>query len=110
MSNTIKFSNAEIATLQVKTAANGKQYISGILIDRNDEGAFVTSEQFRSFTFVEQLATLPKVAEFAALSAEEQKAAKAARPRVNVSGWLKKSSNAKGIWQTTLMVQDITVA
>lgn len=110
MSNSIKFSNAEIASLQVKTAANGKQFISGIVIDRNDEGSFVTSEQFRSFTFVEQLVALPKVAEFAALSAEEQKARKSSRPRVNVSGWLKKSQTAKGIWQSTLMVTEITEA
>lgn len=109
MSNTIRFTNAQVASIKVATASNGKPFISGIICDYNDEGGFVTSEQFRSFTITD-LVTLPKVAAFAALSADEQKAAKAARPRVNVTGWLRKRQSAKGIWQSTLMITEISEA
>ena len=41
MSNVIKFSNAEIASLQVKTASNGKQYIIVAVSDPRYSGEYL---------------------------------------------------------------------
>jgi hypothetical protein len=110
MSNKVQFTNAELASIKVATASNGNPFISGVIVDRSEEGKFIASKSFRSFTLVEAIAALPAVQAFAELSAEEQKAAKAARPRVTVSGWLKSSQNAKGVWSDSLVADSITLA
>jgi hypothetical protein len=107
MSNTARFTASEVSSLKIATAKNGKDYISGFLIDHNAEGGYATSKAFRSFD-AQVVANLPvELKEFAAKSAEEQKAAKGSRPRISVEGWLSNKANAKGIWSETLMITAI---
>jgi hypothetical protein len=105
VSNSIRFENAEVSSLKLATAKNGNEYITGFLVDHNAEGSYTTSKAFRTFDAKVIEALKHDLADFISKTPEEQKAAKAARPRITIQGWLKNSANAKGIWSETLMVE-----
>jgi len=108
MSHSIVFTNAEVSSLKIATAKNGNLYATGFIVDRSEHGAYTTSKAFRTFDIAEQVREIPALAEFAALSPEEQKAKKSSRPVVTITGWLKNTADAKGIWTETLVLTSIT--
>lgn len=106
MANSVNFTNAELSSLKIGTAKNGNKYISGFIVDSNQDGSYTTSKAFRSFDAVivsAALAALP------AMDLLDTKVSfpKGTRPRISMEGWLQNKADAKGVWSETLIVTAI---
>jgi hypothetical protein len=119
--NKISFEGAELAALNFRTAKNGNAYASGILITRDEQGKFEASLPFRTFEAVASLKSLDSTATNIELSGgdlhfdgedadtrERKPANKPAKPRVNVSGWLK-TNKVGDKWITTYMLDSLSI-
>ena len=105
MSNQVSFTNAEVSSLRIATAKNGNKFVSGFIVDSNQDGSYTTSKAFRSFDAA-VIAALP--AELvASATAAKTTFPKGSRPRISVEGWLQNKADAKGIWSETLIATSI---
>lgn len=108
MSNQVSFTNAEVSSLRIATAKNGNKFVSGFIVDSNQDGSYTTSKAFRSFDAA-VIDALPVELVAKATTAENGKAVfpKGSRPRISVEGWLQNKADAKGIWSETLIATSI---
>ena len=108
MSNQVSFTSAEVSSLRIATAKNGNTFMSGFIVDSNQDGSYTTSKAFRSFDAA-VIAALPEALVASATSAENGKAVfpKGSRPRISVEGWLQNKADAKGVWSETLIVTSL---
>jgi hypothetical protein len=122
MSHNIQFEGAELASVSIRTAKNGNTYASGILILRDIDGKFQASLPFRSFDAADQLASLSRTETNTDLtggdlhfdgedadSRERVAAKQQARPRANVSGWLRTTKGSDGKWSTIYMLSSLSI-
>jgi len=95
--HTISFADAELAGLAIKTAKNGNQYASGVLILRNENGGFEASLPFLCFSnAVGALAILEQQEHSAELTGES---GKPVRPIATVSGWFNTGKDKAGAFR-----------
>jgi len=100
--HTVSFADAELAGLAIKTAKNGNNYATGVLILRNENGGFQSSLPFICFSkAVGALRALEQREHSAELTGES---GKPERPVVNVSGWFWTN---KSNWKTTFQLQSV---
>lgn len=120
--NVITFESAEIAALEIRTARNGNEYATGVLIVRNNEGAFESSHPFRTFDHADVLKTLSKQnanpeatggdLAFDGEDAEtrNRKPAKAGkRLSGSVTGWFQTKPDTKNVWRTTFVFETLNL-
>jgi hypothetical protein len=105
MANSVNFTNAELSSLKFGIAKNGNQYITGFIVDSNQDGSYTTSKAFRSFDAV-VIAALPADL-FAVANNTKVSFPKGTRPRISMEGWLQNKADAKGVWSETLIVTAI---
>ena len=116
----------ELVALNVETSKTGKEYANGIIVLRDEAGRFESSHAFCSFDAVAELRVL-KLQYFSKSSPQpdtsggdlafddsvaeskvtrERTVAKPIRPVVVLTG-LFKSSEYKGNWKNTFMVESV---
>ena len=120
--NIVKFDHAELSALRIREARNGKEYATGVILVRNDEGAFESSHPFRTFDHADVLKTLSKDnanpdatggdLTFDGEDAETREripAKQAKRPQGSVTGWFSTKPDTKGVWRTTFVIDTLNV-
>jgi hypothetical protein len=101
--NTISV-DAELAGLAVKTAKNGNDYATGVLILRNETGGFEASLPFICFSnAVGALRMLEQQEHSAELTGES---GKPIRPVARVSGWFKTDKRGDA-WSTIFRLASV---
>jgi hypothetical protein len=108
MSNQVSFTSTEVSSLRIATAKNGNPFVSGFIVDTNQDGSYTTSKAFRSFDAA-VIDALPAELVAKATASENGKAVfpKGSRPRISVEGWLQNKADAKGVWSETLIVTSL---
>lgn len=100
--HTISFADAELVGLAERTTKKGNKYMSGIILLRNDNGAYQSSHPFTCFgKAMGALRMLEQQEHSAELTGES---GKPKRPVVNVSGWFWTN---KSNWKTTFQLQSV---
>jgi len=102
--NPVSFADAELASLVIGTAKNGKSYARGIMILRNESGAYEASFPFICFSkAVGTLRVLEQQEHSAELTGES---GEPERPIASVSGWFKTSKNGEA-WNTVYRLESV---
>lgn len=109
MSNQVSFTNTEVSSLRIATAKNGNTFVSGFIVDTNQDGSYTTSKAFRSFDAAVIDALPAELVASVKVASENGKAVfpKGSRPRISVEGWLQNKADAKGVWSETLIVTSL---
>lgn len=102
--NTISIADAELAGLAIRTAKNGNNYATGVLILRNENGGFESSLPFICFSkAVGALRILEQQEHSAELTGES---GKPERPIASVSGWFKTDKRGDA-WSTVFRLESV---
>lgn len=102
--HTVSFADAELAGLAIKTAKNGNNYATGVLILRNENGGFQSSLPFICFSkAVGALRALEQQEHSAELTGES---GKPERPVASVSGWFKTDKRGNA-WSTVFRLESV---